>query len=175
MQNNDVKRMVLAAMFIAMVFVATYINVPFPGAAGGLVHLGTLMMLVIALRFGKYYGALAGGIGMALFDVSGMWYAWAPGTLIVRLVMGYVVGMIAYDRVKGQGGSMIRNIIAWTFGLSVMVIGYYLYEAIFLTTFELALLSIWGNVIQFIIGIAAFPIVFGLKTLPTEFLDSNKS
>ena len=155
MRNKDTMRIVASAMFIALVVVATFINVPFPGAAGGLVHLGTLMMLIIAMKFGKNYGALAGGVGMAIFDLIGGWFIWAPGTFVVRLAMGYVIGFIAYDKTKGQGGSYFRNSLAWFVGLVIMVVGYYLYEAIWLTTFEAAFLSVWGNVIQFGIGLLA--------------------
>ena len=163
MRDRDIQRIVLSALFVTLVFVATFINVPFPGAAGGLVHLGTVVLLTIAMRYGKEYGAIAGGIGMGLFDVMGGWMAWAPGTFIVRLLMGYVVGFIAYDPVKGQGQSIVKNIIAWLLGLIIMVVGYYLYEALFLTTFEAAILSIPGNIIQFAIGFAAVFIALALN------------
>jgi uncharacterized membrane protein len=163
MRNKDVKKIVLSAMFVTLVFVATFINVPFPGASGGLVHLGTLVMLIIAIRYGKSYGAIAGGIGMTLFDIMGGWMAWAPGTFVVRLCMGYVVGLVAQDKKFNQGGNIYKNILAWFVGLIVMVIGYYLYEAIFLTTFSAALLSIPGNIIQFAIGFAAPFIAYSMK------------
>ncbi len=159
MTNKKTMRIVASGMFIALVVVATFINVPFPGAAGGLVHIGTLMLLIIAMRFGKYYGAIAGGFGMAIFDILGGWLAWAPGTFVVRLLMGFVIGLVAADKL-GQGKSIPKNILAWFSGLVIMVVGYYLYEAIFLTTFETALLSIWGNVIQFGIGLLAIPAVY---------------
>ena len=163
MTNQNVKRIVFTALFIALVTTFTFINIPFPGAAGGLMHLGTLMSLVIAIAFGKRYGMLAAGIGMAIFDVLGGWLAWAPGTLIVRLIMGFVVGMIAFDSRQGQGGNIIKNAVALVAGMIVMVIGYYFYEAIFLTTFEAAFASIPGNLIQFALGVAAIPIAFLLK------------
>ena len=53
MRNQSVTRIVLAAIFISMVFVATYIGVPWPFASGGYMHLGTLVMLIIAIGFGK--------------------------------------------------------------------------------------------------------------------------
>ncbi len=162
MIDQRTRRIVFSAMFIAIVVVATFINVPFPGAAGGLVHLGTLVMLTISMKYGKFYGMIGGGIGMFLFDVLGGWMAWAPGTLVVRLLMGYVVGAIAYDKTKGQGQSNVRNVMAFISGLIVMVVGYYFYEAIFLTTFETAFTSIPGNLIQFAIGIFAFPLVLFL-------------
>ena len=167
MRNKEVIKITASAMFIALVFVATYINVPFPGAAGGLVHLGTLMMLIVAMRFGKYFGMLAGGIGMAMFDVFSPWVVWAPGTLVVRLVMGFVVGYLAYDATKGQGAVLWKNMIAWAVGLVVMVVGYYFYEALFLTDFYAALASIWGNVIQFGIGLIAPFAAVGLSKIHT--------
>ena len=110
MRSKDTQRIVFSGMFIALVTVATFINVPYPGSAGGLMHLGTLMMFIIALKFGKTYGALSGGIGMYIFDLIGGYGIWAPGTLVVRLIMGYVVGWIAQDE-KGQGSNIYRNII----------------------------------------------------------------
>lgn len=173
MRNKDTMRIVATAMFIALVFVATFINVPFPGAVGGLVHLGTLVMLIIAMKFGKYYGAMAGGFGMALFDIMGGWLIWAPGTFIVRLLMGYLVGLIAFDKDKGQGGSLIKNMFAWDVGLIVMLVGYYLYEATFITTFQTALASGWGNMIQFAIGLLAIFFVGYTKRIKAfdDFID----
>ncbi len=163
MRNNDVQKIVLSALFVTIVFVATFINIPFPGATGGLVHLGTVVLLTIAMRYGKEYGAIAGGIGMGLFDVMGGWMAWAPGTFIVRLLMGYIVGLIAEDKTKGQGQNVIKNVIAWLVGLIVVVVGYYLYEALFLTTFKIAIASIPGNIIQFAIGFVAVFISIALN------------
>jgi len=165
MRNKDVIRIVLAAMLITMVYVATYIGIPLPSAAGGYMHFGTVVLLVIAMRFGKYYGAMAGGIGMALFDILSAYTAWAPGTFVVRFTMGYVIGWIAQDNNLGQGGNLIKNLIGWFFGLVIMIIGYYLYEAIFLTTFTAALASIPGNLVQFGIGLAAPFIAYGMKDI----------
>lgn len=159
MKNKNTMRIVLSSMFIALVVVATFINVPFPGAVGGLVHLGTLMLLIIAMRFGKYFGAIAGGIGMTIFDVLGGWLIWAPGTFVVRLAMGFVIGVVAKDKM-GQGKSIPRNILAWAAGLVIMVVGYYLYEAIFISTFYTALKSVLGNTLQFVIGLLAIPAVY---------------
>ena len=159
MRNNDIQRIVFSGMFIALVTVATFINVPFPGAVGGLVHLGTLVMLIIALKFGKTYGALAGGIGMFIFDVLGGWMAWAPGTLVIRLVMGFVVGYIAEDSL-GQGKNLVKNIIAFIVGGFILVGGYYIFEAVFISTFEVALSSIMGNVFQLIIGSISLFIIY---------------
>lgn len=171
MRDIRVQRMLVLAMFIAMVTVTTYIGVPWPLATGGYMHLGTLTALIIALAFGKKYGALAGGIGMFIFDVFSPWIVWAPGTLIVRLIMGFVVGWIANDVFKFDKSDedinwfmqIVVYIIAIVAGAVVMISGYYFYEAIFLTDFNAALFSIYGNLVQFTLGLLSIPIVIVFK------------
>ena len=48
----------------------------------------------MAILFGKKTGAIAGGVGMGLFDLLSGWTAWAPFTFIIVGIMGYVVGAI---------------------------------------------------------------------------------
>ena len=171
MRDVRVIKIVLTAVFIALVTATTYIGIPWPLAAGGYMHLGTLTALIIALAFGKKYGALAGGIGMFLFDVFSPWVVWAPGTLIVRLLMGFVVGYIANDLFKVKDGDQVTNwfmqivvyLIAIVAGAVVMITGYYFYEAIFLTDFNAAILSINGNLVQFTLGLLSIPVVIALK------------
>lgn len=158
MKTMGTQKIVLSGMFIALVTVSTFINIPYPGAAGGLMHLGTLMLFIISLKFGKTYGALAGGVGMGIFDVLGGWMAWAPVTFIVRFLMGFVVGWIAQDK-NGQGKNIYKNVLAIVAGSLVFLAGYYLYEAVFLTTFEAALVSIPGNLAQIGVGLFSLLII----------------
>ena len=167
MQNRslELKKMIYTASFIALVFVATYINihVPILMGQGGLVHLGTLVMYIIAVKYGRTYGALAGGIGMALFDLLSIWTQWAPGTLVVRLIAGFVMGQVALAP-SGQGTSLVRNVLALLAGGAVIVLGYLVFEAFFLG-FGLvpSLGSVPGNILQLVI--ASFGL-FLLKSLP---------
>lgn len=158
MKSKDTKKIVMSGMFIALVTASTFINIPYPGSAGGLMHLGTLMLFIIALKYGKYYGAISGGIGMAIFDIIGGWMAWAPGTLVVRLLMGFIVGYISHSK-QGQGENIYKNVLAIIAGGLVMVFGYYLYEAVFLTSFGAASLSFVGNGAQILIGLFSLVII----------------
>jgi uncharacterized membrane protein len=92
---------------------------------------------------------------------------WAPGTFVVRLLMGYMVGYVAYDnKSEQQGTNIVRNIFAILAGMIIMIPGYYLYEALWLTDFNVALASIPGNIIQFTLGslsLAVVPIIIRLK------------
>ena len=162
---SRVKELTLSSIFIASVFVATYINihVPILMGQGGLVHLGTLVMFVIAVKYGKTYGALAGGIGMALFDVLSIWAIWAPGTLVVRLIAGFVMGTVALSP-EGQGKSTPRNILALLAGGAIIILGYWLFEGLFLGVgLGPAVGSIPGNILQIVIASAG---LFLLKSLP---------
>ena len=74
-----------AALFIALTYVFTaFINIRLPITAnGGLIHLGNVPLFICAIIFGKKSGAIAGGVGMGLFDLLSGWTAWAPFTLII--------------------------------------------------------------------------------------------
>jgi len=158
------RQMVFTALFISLVFVSTFIRIKFPIGAGGLVHLGTLTSFAIALKYGKRFGALSGGIGMALFDIFSEWAVWAPGTFVVRLLSGFSIGYLAQSK-KGQGKNIGKNIFALIIGSIIIVVGYYFFEAIFLTDFNAAFASIPGNLMQIAIGTFALAIVHALPDL----------
>lgn len=82
-QKFTTKDLVESSLLIALVFIATkFINIRLPiSINGGLIHLGNVMLFTSAIVFGKRKGALAGGIGMALFDLVSGWTLWAPFTL----------------------------------------------------------------------------------------------
>ena len=156
------RQMILTALFIAIVTVSTYIRIHVPLGTGGLIHIGTLTMFTIALRFGPRYGAISGGVGMALFDIFSEWASWAPGTFVIRLIAGFVVGYIALSK-KGQGENRVRNLLACLAGGVIIVAGYFIYEGFFLGTGLAAVASIPGNVAQLIIGLLA---IFILPSIP---------
>ena len=96
MKENKVQFIAVTAMAVALTYVFTaFVNVRLPIAAnGGLIHLGNVPLFIMAILFGKKTGAIAGGVGMGLFDLLSGWTAWAPFTFIIVGIMGYVVGAI---------------------------------------------------------------------------------
>jgi len=170
MRNQDTQRIIYVGLFIAIVFVATYfIQIPTPGSMGGLVHVGTVALFAIALKYGKYYGALSGGIGMAIFDLLSAGYAyWAPGTFVVRLIMGYAVGRISEDKM-GQGTNFMKNIIAIVIGALIMLSGYFVFQAYILSEgYGNAIGAIPGNLTQILFGLSALIIIKKLPELKTN-------
>jgi uncharacterized membrane protein len=155
------KQLVYAALGIALVFVCTvFLNLRLPIAAnGGLVHLGNVPLFVIAIFYGRRFGALAGGIGMALFDVIGGWFLWAPFTLVIVGLIGYTVGAICEKR-----DSMTAYVIAMVVAGIIKVIGYYAAEALIYGNWLVPMASIPGNVVQIgVAAIIALPIVAKLR------------
>jgi len=165
---NQTKRLVYVALSIALVFVCTvFINFRLPIAAnGGLVHLGNVPLFIIAILFGRRFGALAGGIGMALFDVVGGWFLWAPFTLVIVGLMGYTVGAICEKR-----RTMTAYVLAMVAACLIKVVGYYGAEGLIYGNWLAPMTSIPGNLAQ--IGVAAVIALPILAKLRKNMPDSS--
>lgn len=153
-QKFTTKDLVESSLLIALVFIATkFINIRLPiSINGGLIHLGNVILFTSAIVFGKRKGALAGGIGMALFDLVSGWTLWAPFTLVLRGIMGYIIGKIAWANNK-NGDNTITNIIAIILAGIWMLVGYYVTEVLLYGNIVSPLTSIPGNIVQILIGL----------------------
>ncbi|CEP80816.1 ECF transporter S component [Paraclostridium sordellii] len=153
-QKIRTRDLVETSLLIALVFIATrFINIRLPITSnGGLVHLGNTMLFISAIVFGKKKGAFAGAFGMGLFDLLSEWVIWAPFTFIIRGIMGYIIGIIAWSNRK-KGNDIFTNIIAIIVSGVWMIFGYFVTEMILYGNQIQALASIPGNITQIIIGI----------------------
>jgi uncharacterized membrane protein len=153
----------ISGLLTALVFVATmFVNIRLPiSINGGLIHLGNVPLVVASIVFGRKKGAIAGAVGMTLFDVLSGWALWAPGTFIVRGVMGYVIGLIAERR---RGESFLFNTVAVIAGGAWMIAGYYLTEGIIYGNFVAPLTSIPGNLVQVLTALViGMPLATAMK------------
>ncbi len=144
-EKISTKSLTITALSIAIVYVATaFINVkiPFMGN-GGLIHLGNVPLFFIAIVFGPRIGAIAGGVGMALFDLLSGWTIWAPFTLIIVGLMGYSVGSIST-----KSSSKYKSLLAMLVALAIKLVGYYFAEVILYGNWVVPFGSIPGNIIQ---------------------------
>ena len=153
---NHMKYLVVTAVAIALTYVFTaFINIRLPFAPnGGLIHLGNVPLFVFAIIFGKKTGAVAGGVGMGLFDLLSGWTAWAPFTFVIVGVMGYTVGAITEKR-KGYGWTIVAMLAA----LAIKIGGYYIAEGIIYGNWLVPLSSIPGNVIQVVTAMVIVMII----------------
>ena len=148
--SEQVKSLTITAFGIALVYVFTWlINIRLPFAPnGGLIHLGNVPLFIFAIIFGKKTGAIAGGVGMGLFDLVSGWTLWAPFTFVIVGLMGFVIGLITE---KKQGYPWY--VVAMAAACVIKIAGYYIAEGIIYGNWVTPVTSIPGNLLQ--IGVAA--------------------
>lgn len=160
--TNNTKELTVIGLLTALVAISTMaIQIPVP-ATEGYIHLGDSMIFLAAILFGWKYGAIAGGLGSALADILTGYTHWAIPTLIIKGLMGYIVGKTS-DRSNKQLVN-IKNIIALIVGALWMVGGYYIGGSMLKGSFIVALASVPSNLIQGIGGALIFiPLGSALK------------
>lgn len=167
--KSQAKQIALDAMFVALTLVFTaFVNIQIPsfGGAGGLIHLGNIPLFVAAMVYGKRTGALAGALGMGLFDILSGWAAWAPCTILTCGLMGFAVGAICKNR-KSFGAKVVAVLVA----LAIKLAGYFIFEGFVMGSgVAAALKSVPGNIIQItvaaiIVFIIITPLERGLRSV----------
>ena len=156
--TEQVRFLTVTAIGIALVYVFTWlINIRLPFAPqGGLIHLGNVPLFIFAILFGKKTGAIAGGVGMGLFDLLSGWTAWAPFTLIIVGIMGYVMGWMTEHK-----KTYPRIILAMIMVSAIKIVGYYLAEVILYGNWMAPITSVPGNLVQMGVGSVIVLVVIG--------------
>jgi len=145
---KDPKNIGIVAVFSALAFVATrFIQIPIL-QTGGYLNFGEAIIYIAAIFFGPFVGGLVGAIGPALADITSPYAAFAPFTLLIKGIEGFIVGKIASTNPKNM-----NKLLGILIGGSVMIIGYYIVEIlVFLILSPIALIEIPFNVLQVIVG-----------------------
>ena len=166
--RTPVVTITVTAVFTALVFLSTYLfQIPIP-ATQGYFNLGDIMIFISSLTFGPTVGGFAGGIGSSLSDALGGFGTFAPFTLIIKGLEGYVAGLISRRSLQRR-----TLIIAWAAGSVVMVLGYFIAESLFIalvfgassfTGIAAASGEVPFNILQVVGGGAVgIPVSIGLK------------
>jgi len=160
--KTDTKQLCIKAMLAAVVCAATMaIQVPVP-ATSGYIHLGDSVILFSAIMFGPAAGLVAGGIGSALADILTGYGYWAPFTLVIKGLMGYAAGRIAFDGTDRAFG--INKLMGAAVAEIIMIVGYLLGGAVLKSSFIVSLASVPENAVQAIGGaILYFVIAYAVK------------
>lgn len=126
MKRIETKKLTYCALMTALVFVATafipQIPVPF---TNGYIHTGDSMIFVAAILLGWKYGAIAGGIGSAMADLTLGYYHWILPTLIIKSIMGAVVGLMTKKH-SSNTANTVKNTLTVIIGGGWIVIGIFL-------------------------------------------------
>lgn len=140
----NTKKIVFTGIFIALVFLTTWM-VKFPISIGwGYIHFGDLSVMLGGMLLGPVYGAIAGAFGSALADYAGGYAHYMIGTFLVKGLLAYGVG-IAYKNLKGENREMpqvARTIYHTIVAIIVVVGGYFLVD---LTLGQLAIVDLEGG------------------------------
>jgi len=123
------KKIALTGVFTALVYITTSISVPMPQPLG-VWHMGNLVAFIGAILCGPYVGAFVCAVGAGLFDIwNPLWGSrfimWAPATLVIRGLMGFLVGKIArLENLEPNRSGLIAMIV----GHVEKNVGYFLYD-----------------------------------------------
>lgn len=163
MTGKTLRQLVLAALFAALVAVATMvINIPIV-AVQGFLNVGDTMIFVAGIFMGPAVGFLAGGIGSALADILLGYAQWAPWTLMVKGVEGLVVGAIAHKHFKKHRRIGATTLVAMLAAAAWMVLGYYIAASIMLGV-PAALAAVPSDTMQGLGSIIlALPVIHGFR------------
>lgn len=161
--ESPAKQIAVDAMFVALTLVFTAcINIQIPSfsGAGGLIHLGNVPLFIAAMVYGKRTGALAGALGMGLFDLLSGWAMWAPCTVITCGFMGFVVGAICKKK-----KTIAVRLVAVVAALAIKLLGYFIFESFIMGNGAAAAFkSVPGNVVQVMVAaIIVFIIISPLE------------
>jgi uncharacterized membrane protein len=162
MKKNDIKtplQLALAAVFAALVCVATLAIVISIPATSGYFNLGETVIYIAALLFGPLVGAVAGG-GAAIADML-VAAQFAPGTLIIKGFEGVIVGFLNKKLQKITRSLTLSAAVSIIIGGLEMVAGYFIYEQLVLGyPFAVALMEVPFNIVQMLVGlVVAIPVM----------------
>ncbi len=131
------------ALLIAVTAVVTIaVNIPLPHVHG-YINMGDTVILASGLLFGPVTGAIVGGLGSFLADILLGYAYWAPWTLIIKGLEGFLVGHLAGKPSLGVA-----------LGAGAMVLGYFAAGSI-LYGLRPALAQLPFDIIQGVVSCAA--------------------
>ncbi len=165
MKRNHIRGLVMGAMFCAMIFVATLIQVPAPGV--GNVNLGDGMIILSAWILGGPWAILASALGAALADLATGYVIYAPATLLIKGAMAALAIGLGKWLPRCKMPSVLGRILSAVCVEIVMVLGYFLWEAFALSLGWGALASIPFNAVQggfaIVLSLVAYAILVRVK------------
>lgn len=152
--NTKTKDLTITGLLIALVAAATMmITIPVP-ATEGFIHAGDGVIFFVAVFFGRKKGALAAGIGSAMADLLLGYTMWVIPTLIVKSVMGYLVGAISEKGTQPHIGRM--DLLGVSIGAIWMAFGYLVAGSFLKGSLQVALTGLPWDLVQGFGGVVLF-------------------
>jgi uncharacterized membrane protein len=89
---NKVKTFLVILLAGATAALTYVVRIPIP-ITGGYFNIGDIAVVFCGLFLGRWWGAMAGGVGSALADVIGGFYIFTPATLVAKGLEGLLAGL----------------------------------------------------------------------------------
>ena len=165
--NNNLKKLILAALFAALSCVATMsIRIPTPGTSG-YIHPGDAIVILSGIILGPVWGFLAGGIGSALSDLIGGYFIYVPITFVIKGLVALAAGLLYQKVGKNQKSRYIAVILGGVADIILVAGGYFVCE--FFIYGAGAAASIPANIIQgvggLVISCILYPILISIPNV----------
>lgn len=156
--NNNLKKLILAALFVALSCVATMsIRIPTPGT-GGYIHPGDAIVILSGVILGPVWGFFAGGIGSALSDLIGGYFVYVPITFVIKGLVALVAGHLYQKIGKTQKSRYVAVVLGGVADIILVAGGYFVCEYFIYGAGAAA--SIPANIIQGIGGLVISCILY---------------
>lgn len=147
-KNNHTKTLVKSSMLAALIFIVTFlVAIPVPGTSA-YVNMGDSVIYCAGMLLNVPWAAAAAGIGSALADWAIGFPVYIPATLIIKGLMGLLCAAMM------KSGKFSRFVLASIIGGSIMFVGYFVYEVLFMGGWGYAVQTLIGNLIQWAGGVA---------------------
>ena len=174
--NNNLKKLILAALFAALSCVATMsIRIPTPGT-GGYIHPGDAIVILSGVILGPVWGFLAGGIGSALSDLIGGYFIYVPITFVIKGLVALAAGLLYQKVGKNQKSRYIAVILGGVADIILVAGGYFVCE--FFIYGAGAAASIPANIIQgvggLVISCILYPILISIPNVRQTAVPAGK-
>lgn len=164
--RKHLQKLVLCAVFAALTCLATLV-IQIPSPLSGFMNLGDALVLTSAVLLGPLYGTAAAGIGSCLADILSGYAVYAPATLVIKSLMALVFCLLLHVIRRPR---LLAALVGAVAAESVMVFGYFAYDAFFLGFGMGAAVGIPANLIQAVLGIViAMFLIPLLKKIPYIF------
>lgn len=156
MKQQSVKMIVISAMGLALVFLATYL-LKIPNGIQGYFNLGDGFIMLFASIVNPFMAFLIGGIGSALADIAGGYGVYAIWTFAIKGLEGIIVAL-AFQHMKSN-----MKYLSYGIGALLMVSGYLVTDSVINQSWALGISGIPANLLQggagIIIALIALPLI----------------
>jgi uncharacterized membrane protein len=149
------RTLIFASLSIALVFIVTrFTAIPI---LQGYFNMGDSVILLASAFFGPWVGMAAGGIGAAMSDFLSPYAIYAPVTLVIKSLEGFVAGYLF--------GKKFNKYLTVLISMTIMVVGYFFAEALILGLFgsgfgiATALYDLVPNTVQGVVNGAVYILI----------------